>query len=63
MQALMQVNPVTYSVSAIRRTLDPSLNDGSPGMQLSLIVTAATGVTLWIMATMEASRKAKRSNA
>ena len=57
MQWLMRCNPLTYSVSAIRRLLDPSVADGSPALPTSLMVTAVCGIALWMASTAVARQK------
>lgn len=63
MQWLMRVNPLTYSVAAIRRLLEPSVADGSPALAVSVAVTLGCGLALWIASTAAASQKVSRSNA
>jgi ABC-2 type transport system permease protein len=55
-QWLMRVNPITYSVSALRSCLDP----GTAGLRSSLTVTAACAVVLFIGATAAANRRTVR---
>ncbi|MBK5294094.1 MAG: ABC transporter permease [Acidobacteriia bacterium] len=63
MQWLMRANPLTYSVAAIRRILNPALTDGSPELRLSILVTLVCGVALWLLSTLVAGSKTTRSQA
>lgn len=63
MQWLMRANPLTYAVAAIRRILNPALTDGSPELRLSILVTLACGISLWLVSTLVASSKTTRSQA
>jgi ABC-2 type transport system permease protein len=57
MQWLMRGNPLTYSVSAIRRLLEPTVTDGSPALSTSIMVTAVCGIALWMASTAVARQK------
>ena len=52
-QWLMRLNPVTYSVAALRSCL----TSGTPGLGTSLAVTAACAAVLFIAATAVANRR------
>jgi ABC-2 type transport system permease protein len=62
MQWLMKLNPLTYSVAAIRRLLEPGAVN-IPEFQLSVAVTFTFAVLLWLASTLQASRPAKESQA
>jgi ABC-2 type transport system permease protein len=62
MQWLMRVNPLTYSVAAIRRVIQPDAMN-IPDFSLSLGVTAAFAVALWLSSIWVASRPARESQA
>jgi ABC-type polysaccharide/polyol phosphate export permease len=63
MQWLMLANPLTYATAALRRLLAPSVEAGTPAMDLSILVTLACGILLWAAATLAARRKSGRSSA
>lgn len=60
---VMRINPLTYAVAALRRSLEPNVVPGTPGMATSLLVTAACGTVLLILSALVASRKSGRSSA
>jgi ABC-2 type transport system permease protein len=60
MRWLMWVNPVTYSVAALRRLLGPG-SQGTPELCTSVAVTAGCAVVLFIGSTAVANRKTQRS--
>jgi len=57
MRWLMHVNPLTYSVAALRRLLELSPEAATPALGTSVALTAACGLALWAAATLEAHRK------
>lgn len=61
MQVLMQLNPLTYSLAALRHFLAPAADPHLPPLLPSLIVTAAGAVALVALATLTARRQPKRS--
>ncbi len=63
MQWLMRINPLTYSTAALRRLLMAEVEPGTPTMMLSLLVTVAGGLLLWLASTAAARRKSTRSHA
>ena len=63
MRTVMAVNPLTYSLALLRRLLDPASAAGSPGLGLSLLVTALCALALLVASTAEANRKSAGSSA
>jgi ABC-2 type transport system permease protein len=61
MQVAMRLNPLTYSVSAIRRLLDPAVSPQTPSLSLSVMVTLICGLILLIASTVAASRPSVRN--
>jgi ABC-type multidrug transport system permease subunit len=57
----MWVNPLTYSISLLNSLL--KLGSGSPGIGVSLTVTACFGLALLLASGVVASKKALVSNA
>ena len=62
MQVLMRVNPLTYSVAAIRRLLEPAAPH-VPEFGLSLWIIVGSGILLWVASTVIASKAASESQA
>jgi ABC-2 type transport system permease protein len=62
-KAVMTVNPLTYSVAALRRLLDPQVGPDTPGLAASLLVTAACALVLLIASAVVAGRKSTRISA
>jgi len=62
-KVLMTINPLTYAVAALRRLLEPNVAPGTPGMTVSLLVTAGCGTALLILSAVVAGRKGGRSSA
>jgi ABC-2 type transport system permease protein len=63
-QWLMRVNPITYSVAALRRALESQAAvaaSGTPELATSLAVTAGCAVALFAGATIVASRRTTAS--
>jgi ABC-2 type transport system permease protein len=60
---VMVVNPLTYSVAALRRLLETEVSAETPGLAASLLVTAACAVVLLIASAVAATRKSARSSA
>jgi ABC-2 type transport system permease protein len=60
MQWLMRLNPLTYSVAALKRLLDPAGSGDGPSLAASLGLTISCGLVLWIAATVAASRPPAR---
>jgi ABC-2 type transport system permease protein len=63
MRFVMKVNPLTYSVSAIRRLLEPSSAAPTPPLGLSVMVTAACAVVFLAASTIATARPSARSRA
>jgi len=63
MQWLMRANPMMYALSAVKKLLQPDLNDGSPSLGISIAVTVACGLLVWAASTASASKTASRSEA
>jgi ABC-2 type transport system permease protein len=60
---IMRINPLTYSVAALRRLLTPGVNDGSPDLATSLLVTVAFAAGLLALSSVAANRKDSASEA
>ena len=60
-KALMWVNPLTYSISLLNGFM--KVNPGSPGIGVSLLVTACFGLVLLLASGVVANRKSIISNA
>jgi ABC-2 type transport system permease protein len=60
---IMRANPLTYAVSALRRLLTPQINDGSPALDVSVLVTAAVGAVLLALSAALVSRRESSSHA
>jgi ABC-2 type transport system permease protein len=60
---IMQINPLTYSVSALRRLLTPGVADGSPALSTSLLVTIIFAVVLLGLSAAAATRTESASEA
>lgn len=58
---LMRLNPMTYTVAALRQPLEKHAAAGVPEFSLSLMVTAGCAVLLFAGSTAFASRKSTRS--
>ncbi len=63
MRTVMTLNPLTYSLAALRQVLDPRAAAGAPGLELSLAVTAASALALLAASAAVANRKGARSSA
>ena len=61
MRWLMTINPLTYSLAALRQVLDPQNAAGLPDLSVSLIVTGVCGIVLLLGSTAVASRRSVRS--
>jgi ABC-2 type transport system permease protein len=57
-RALMQANPLTYGVSALRALLTPELAAGAPRLAVLVAVTAAFAVAMLAAGTIEVRRRA-----
>jgi ABC-2 type transport system permease protein len=62
MQWLMRLNPLTYSVAAVRGLLEPA-SPAIPALRVSLAVTLSFALILWLLSTLIASRPARESHA
>lgn len=51
MRLVMAINPLTYGVAALRRTLTPEGAAGAPGMGVALALTAGFAVVMLLVAT------------
>jgi ABC-2 type transport system permease protein len=60
-QVLMRLNPVTYTVAALRQAFERDAAAGVPALSTSLAVTAACAALLFAASTAFASRKSVRS--
>jgi len=60
-KAVMIVNPLTYTVAALRRLMDPGAGAGTPGLAPSVIVIGVCAVVLLAASATSASRKSSRS--
>ncbi len=63
MRVVMTLNPLTYSLAALRQVLDPRGAAGAPGLELSLVVTAVSALALLAASAAVANRKGARSSA
>ena len=63
MRVVMALNPLTYSLAALRQVLDPRGAAGAPGLELSLVVTAVSALALLAASAAVANRKGTRSSA
>lgn len=61
MQHLMRLNPLTYSLAALRHFLAPAPDAQLPAIVPSLAVTTAGAVALIVLATLAVRRQPKRS--
>ncbi len=52
MQWLMRINPMTYSLAALRRLLDPGVEASAPSIAVSVLVTVVCAGMLFFAATM-----------
>ncbi len=60
MKFIMKINPMTYGLAALRQVLEPVVPVGTPGLELSLAVTAVCGfVLLMASARVAGSRSAR----
>jgi len=57
MQWLMRINPLTYSLAALRRLLDSGVDVMTPALGTSVLITAVTGVALLIASIVVANRR------
>ena len=60
-QWLMRINPVTYSVAALRHPLAPPPAGTEPPFATSLIVTACFAAALFLLSAASANRRSTRS--
>lgn len=58
---LMRANPMTYSVAALRGTLEHKVAAGMPAVSTSVVVTAAFATGLFLASVAAANRKSVRS--
>jgi ABC-type polysaccharide/polyol phosphate export permease len=63
MRVVMTLNPLTYSLAALRQVLDPRGAAGAPGLELSLVVTAVCALVLLAASAAVANRKGGGSSA
>ena len=63
MRWVMMLNPLTYSLAALRRLLDPRAVSGTPELATSLAITAACALALLAASTAVARRKSIRNAA
>ncbi len=63
MQWLMRLNPLTYSLAALRRLLAGEVEPQTPALVPSLLVTGVCGAALWLASTLAARRTPARSSA
>jgi len=61
MRLLMQWNPLTYSLAALRRLLGTAADPALPALAPSVMVTAACALTLFVLATLAVRHPPKRS--
>jgi len=58
---LMRLNPVTYTVAALRQALERHAAAGVPSLSISVIVTGACALALFIASAIAASKRTVRS--
>ena len=63
MRVVMMLNPLTYSLAALRRLLAPRAASGTPELATSLAITAACALALLAASTAVARRKSIRNSA
>ncbi len=63
MRFLMQVNPMTYAVSGLRRLMDPRIEPGTPSLAASVLVTALCAGALLAASAAAVNRKSSRGAA
>lgn len=57
MQWLMRINPMTYSLAALRRLLDPQTESSAPTIGVSVLVTILCAVLLFAASTATARQR------
>ena len=62
-RAIMRVNPLTYSISMLHWLMTPQVDDGSPTMRVSLLVTLGFGLVLLIASGALAAQRSTSSAA
>jgi ABC-2 type transport system permease protein len=60
MQWLMRINPLTYSLAALRRLLDSGVDVMTPALGSSVLITAATAAALLIASIAVANRRQRQ---
>ncbi len=60
-KAVMIVNPLTYTVAALRRLMDPGVGAETPSLGPSLLVIGACAIVLLAASAAAAGRKSSRS--
>jgi ABC-2 type transport system permease protein len=63
MRVVMRLNPVTYALAPVQRLLDGHATAGMPTVATSLLITAGTGLLLWIASAILVSRPSARNAA
>jgi len=63
MRVLMRLNPLAYSVAAVRRLLDPAVPSSTPGLVFSILLTAGCGLVLLAVSAAAVSRPSVRNRA
>ena len=61
MRVVMRLNPVTYALAPIQRLLDGRVTAETPPLALSLLITAGTGLVLWIASAILVNRPSARN--
>jgi len=62
-QWVMRVNPLTYSLAALRRLMGPSVPPGTPSLATSLLVTAGCALVFLLLSAWAANQKSARNAA
>lgn len=62
-RAIMVANPLTYALAPLRWLLEGTAPQGTPALGLSVIVTVACGLVLWLASAALVARKPTSSNA
>ena len=61
MRVVMRLNPVTYALAPIQRLLDGRVTAETPPLAASLLITAGTGLVLWIASAILVNRPSARN--
>lgn len=62
-RAVMLVNPLTYALAPLRWLLDGTAPEGTPALGVSIIVTTACGLLLWLASAALVSKTSNNTHA